>query len=486
MRSADSVLSAALKRIVPSAAEQRALERAIARVQAAAAKAVKGKGLKPVLAGSFTRDTWMRHKREFDLFICFPESVPRERLEKEGLAIGKRIAKRLRGKAAVAYAEHPYTRLSFRGFSVDIVPCYAVRSAAAIKSAVDRTPFHNQWLASNFSPHLANHVRLLKQFATAAGLYGADARTQGLSGYLCELLTVHAGGFVPLLQKARQWEPGTSIDIEEHHTDLRELGKRFRGHALIVVDPVDPNRNVAAALSPEHFSRFVAQCNAFLKKPSLGSFFPKESKPSLPWLRQQLAQRGTQWLGVAFRRPGVIDDTLWPQLRKTAQRLAAILAEYGFVPMNAEAYADQERCVLLVELEVWELPSLRKARGPVVFAHPHVQEFRKKYQPVGRCFVEGDRWVAEVPRRWTSAAGKLADSLAAPTKVLEAKGLGSVVAPALADRRRQKSWPPAGGSASVPASRGRQLLDNAGILKLAAQDQEFARFLQEFLERDIR
>ncbi|HLD78792.1 MAG TPA: CCA tRNA nucleotidyltransferase, partial [archaeon] len=406
MPSIDAVQEQALKRITPSPAEQRALEHAIAKVQAAAARASKGRGLKAVLAGSFTRDTWMKHKREFDLFICFPESVPRERLERDGLALGRRIAKLLRGKTTVAYAEHPYTRLLFRGFSVDIVPCYAVASASAIKSAVDRTPFHNQWLAQNLSPHLANQVRLLKQFTTAAGLYGADAKTQGFSGYLCELLTVHAGGFVPLLQKARQWEPGAAIiDIEEHHKDLRELRKRFKS-PLIVVDPVDPNRNVAAALSPEHFAAFAAAAAAFLKKPALDLFFPKEPAVSAAQLRRLVAQRGTRWLGVAFRRPAVIDDTLWPQLRKTAQRLAAILAEYDFVPVNAEAFADERSCVLLVELEVWELPALRKARGPLVFAPQHVREFRKKYRPLGRCFVENDRWVAEVPRRWTRAERK--------------------------------------------------------------------------------
>ena len=135
------------------------------------------------------------------------------------------------------------------------------------------------------------------------------------------------------------------------------------------------------------------------------------------------------------------------------------------MPVNAEAYADERSCVLLVELEVWELPALRKARGPLVFAPQHVREFRKKYRPLGRCFVEGDRWVAEVPRRWTRAERKLADSLRDPVAQLRAKGLGSVVAPGL---------------------RRAQLLDTSGIIRLAAKDKEFARALQRFLERDIR
>jgi len=60
----------------------------------------------------------------------------------------------------IAYAEHPYVRAQITHkteskpaekivYDVDIVPCYAVKKATEIKSAVDRTPFHNKWLEKN-------------------------------------------------------------------------------------------------------------------------------------------------------------------------------------------------------------------------------------------------------------------------------------------------------------------------------------------------
>ena len=44
------------------------------------------------------------------------------------------------------YAEHPYVNAIFDGFEVDLVPAFGVESAASIKSAVDRTPFHNNYI----------------------------------------------------------------------------------------------------------------------------------------------------------------------------------------------------------------------------------------------------------------------------------------------------------------------------------------------------
>lgn len=469
----EPVLREAQKRIAPTPEEAKKLAAMIERAKSAVAAALPKSGPVPpnrlavLLTGSYTRNTWMRHKKEFDLFIAFPAETPRETLEAQGLAIGKRTAQRLRGRAVTAYAEHPYTRLSVGGYSVDVVPCYAVDSAQSIKSAVDRTPFHNAWLAKRLPPRLADDVRLLKQLTTAAGLYGSDTRTQGFSGYLCELLIVSANGFAPLLRRAASWNPGeVVVDLEGTRPDTTALRKQFHGHPLVVVDPVDPNRNVAAALSPETFVRFVSACAAFLKKPALAAFFPAPAKPALPELRRELGRRGTRFLVVRSPRPDVIDDTLWPQLRKSASRLAAILEEYEFKTLSNAAYADEKQCLLLVELEVWELPPLRKALGPTVFAKAHVSEFLKKYRPLGRCYVEGDRWVAEVPRRWQRAAQKLDDSLSDPASGLQAKGLGSTLAPTLAKKH--------------------ELLDNAGLLRLAARDAAVAQWLRHLLLRDIR
>ena len=76
---------------------------------------------------------------------------------------------------------------------------------------------------------------------------------------------------VPLLASSRQRLLGgraTYIDLEGN-------GKKTHDEPLIVVDPVDPNRNVAAALTLDKMLQFAAVSQTFLKEPGLDFFFPK-------------------------------------------------------------------------------------------------------------------------------------------------------------------------------------------------------------------
>jgi len=280
----DRVLSEVVERITPSYKEKTGVRAMTDKVMETTRKLAFYETVKlpVVLAGSFVRDTWMSHKKEFDVFIQFPEKTPRHDLEVYGLGIGKKVVKALKGSFIIAYAEHPYVRAKAGGYAIDIVPAYKVRSAAKIKSAVDRTPFHNKWLEKHMAPSKAPQVRIMKQFIKTQGLYGSDTRVQGFSGYLCELLITRYKGFRALIKAASSWQPGrVFVDIQKHHKPSDRSKVRFRGQPITVIDPVDPERNVAAALSHENFSKFVRACSRLVKKPSLTFFFKPEQKPKI-------------------------------------------------------------------------------------------------------------------------------------------------------------------------------------------------------------
>jgi len=453
--SLDSLLKNVLKKVTPSREEEREINSAIETVSKAVEKSI-GK-LSYTLAGSFTRNTWMKDKKEFDVFILFPEYTKRSTLEKKGLEMGRKITSSLKGTSRVAYAEHPYTRAKFKGFAIDIVPCYKVSSASSIKSAVDRTPFHNEYLARNFMPGLAKEVRLLKQFLKASGLYGSDARTLGFSGYLCELLILHYKSFKVLLKEASKWEPGEFIDLERHHS----LKPKFLNQPLMVIDPVDPRRNVSAVVSPENFMKFVSASRALLKQPKESSFFrkPPKARP----LGKKLKSRKTLFLGIEFSSPDVIDDILYPQLRRTANRLAGILKDYEFVPMGWDVFSDEKKCLILLEMEVWELPNIRKIRGPPVSVKKRSKEFLGKYRS-GRIQVEGKEWVAEISRKFPLAEDLLKKTLRQTEKKLLGAGIASHV--------------------SKSVSKGFRLLKEKELLK-KAKSPEFYSFLQAHMEEGI-
>lgn len=464
----DRVLQDVLDQVTPTPKEQERTNQMVDRVVTATGQALQGRRLDHIIAGSFVRDTWMKDKREFDVFIRFPINTTRNNLESQGLDLGRQIAKLLHGRHTIAYAEHPYVRVKVKDYDVDIVPCYRVDSAMKIKSAVDRTPFHNQWLSKHFLKTFSPDVRLLKQFCKGQGIYGSDAKTLGFSGYLCELLTIHYRNFKNLARKASEWRAGREvINLEGIYPikDIENIHKKFPKQPLIVIDPVDPGRNVAAALSPENFIRFVKACREFLKQPSTELFFKKPPKPTVSQIDSDLTDRRTRLIGFSCTAPKIIEDVLWPQLRRTARRVRDIFEDQDFDVHAYDVWSDGRTCLFFYELEVGELPKIRKLKGPSIFDESNSQNFLKKYAPLGRLWVEDEFWMVEVKRALTDAVELLKKTLSASESDLKSTGIASYLAREIAKTHR--------------------VMKKRDIMAQARKNKEFGQFLQDFLEKHL-
>ena len=132
------------------------------------------------------------------MFILFDTDVLQELMERETLEIGKEILE----ESAVSFAEHPYVKGKFMGFDVDLVPAYNVETGSGKMTAVDRTPFHTQFIVENSDTDIREEIRKLKAFAKGIGVYSADAKVKGFSGYLLELLVIKYGTFENVLTVA--------------------------------------------------------------------------------------------------------------------------------------------------------------------------------------------------------------------------------------------------------------------------------------------
>lgn len=82
--------------------------------------------------GSSARNTNLRNDQDLDLFLMFNKELTEKELEKEGLRIGKNIFKGHDWEKA--YSQHPYIRGTIKGFDVEIVPGYIVKSGAEKKA----------------------------------------------------------------------------------------------------------------------------------------------------------------------------------------------------------------------------------------------------------------------------------------------------------------------------------------------------------------
>jgi tRNA nucleotidyltransferase (CCA-adding enzyme) len=403
----DAVLARVRERVTPTPDERERLQAVAADLTDRARDAVADLPIEAdiVQVGSTARETWVAGDRDIDLFVAFPPDLPREQLEEYGLQVGHAVLP----EGHEEYAEHPYVVGEYDGYEVDCVPCYTVESATDIQSAVDRTPFHTRYLDSRLTDDLADEVRVCKQFFKGIGVYGSDLRTRGFSGFLTELLVLEYGGFRPLIEAAADWHPPVKFDPEKHGTETFS-------DPLVVIDPTDPERNVAAVLSEENVARLQHYARELLADPREELFEPADPEPiAVDAVRDAIDRRGTTPIAVRFDAPDVVEDQLWPQLEKSRAGIADELDRQGFDVFRSAAFAtdagerDDETAALLFELAVAERPAVECHGGPPVHVRDHAAGFYETYaaeddQPPYGPFIDGNRYVVERAREHTSAA----------------------------------------------------------------------------------
>ncbi|MEM0449369.1 MAG: CCA tRNA nucleotidyltransferase [Methanomassiliicoccales archaeon] len=352
------------------------------------------------LVGSVAKDTYVNNP-DIDIFVMFNPEVNRAEMEKKGLEIGYRVL-----KGEERYAEHPYIHGKYLGFEVDIVPCYAVKDASHLISSVDRTPFHTDFIISHLRPDQKDEVRLLKQFMKGIGVYGAEAKVEGFSGYLVELLILYYGSFEKVIQEASAWKEGTILY-------LHQKGKKRFEAPLVFYDPVDIDRNVASALSLQSFSIFIHACKEFLKQPHERFFFPpKNKKWSKNRIRLEMTKRGTKILAFSLRKPSITDDNLYPQVRKTLEGASKILIAHDFVVLSKCALPLRKKIYFIFELQTDLLPIAEKHIGPPATSD-RTDSFLNKWKGKGLAppYLENGRWMVIKERRYRRAADAIKNEL---------------------------------------------------------------------------
>jgi tRNA nucleotidyltransferase (CCA-adding enzyme) len=410
----DKLESSVLKKIMPTAEENAKISSVQKKVEKKIGEASKKFGLndvKPILVGSVSKDTHLKQV-DLDIFMMFPPDTPRAELEKFGLKIGYEIIP----DAMELYAEHPYLRGELDGISLDIVPCYHIKDSSLKLSAVDRTPFHMEYVIQNLKEELKADVRLFKQFLKGIGAYGAEIRVQGFSGYLCEVLVMEFGGFHHLLEAVRNWDvPGTTIIIPkilEDGFDRATLTKFTE--PLIVIDPIDRTRNVAAPVSEEILELFKVAAGTYLENPNEKFFFPNVPEPFTDEVLQSgLSNLQGLIIGLELHSDSLVPDILYGQVRKSLNAVIKILEHYDFSVARSDFFVDEQaegkfpvdiRFVLL--LDRYELPDESVHRGPPL-THPNSTDFLNKWRTsrmaIDQPYEKEGRWYVNIQREYTSA-----------------------------------------------------------------------------------
>jgi len=348
------------------------------------------RGCRTVLTGSVAKGTFLRDSKDVDIFVLFPKTMQKEKME----AAIERIVKRAFPGIGyrLSYAEHPYAKFHFMGRRIDLVPAYSIKKAEERLSAVDRSVLHTNFVLKNLPKKRVGDVLLLKAFLKSNSLYGAEIKVRGFSGYLCELMIIRYNSFEKMAKAVSGWKTPVFIDIKKFHPkmDVTVLIERFGD--FVVIDPTDKNRNVAAAVSQESLARFIRLCRRFIAKPK-PDFFLRE--PESFRNRVFRASRGLKLFTITMPRPDVVDDVLWGQLHKMVKQLQEHLSVFS--PKNIIADDSSNAITLAIILEKDRLGDKELLAGPPLSMEKHVRSFRKSHKGA-RIIIKKKRIYAYVNR----------------------------------------------------------------------------------------
>jgi tRNA nucleotidyltransferase (CCA-adding enzyme) len=410
MQKLNAVHEEILAKITPTPADRAKINALAEELQQKVTVACKEQGVTAEVRveGSVAKDTWLREEPEIDVFMRLPTSIQRRSLGEISLKIARKATENA-SRQIERFAEHPYLEAFIGSVRLNIVPCYDVKRGSWL-SATDRTPFHTDYVKKHLTENRRGDVRLLKKFLKGINAYGAEIKTGGFSGYLCELLIVHYKSFAATLKAFADYTRRVAIDIEGYWEGKeKELSKLFP-EPLVIVDPVDKGRNVASAVQPQKLYTVVTAARAFLKKPDTKFFYPpKITSLTSETLASKLENRGGTLIFLPLRHVEAVPDVLWGQLYKTQRTLRKLCELNDFKVLRDAVWSDEKTLsVFTLELEQRILPSVKKHFGPPLKRKKECENFLSKYDGNGTVvsgpYIEDGRWVVQLQRRVTDAA----------------------------------------------------------------------------------
>ena len=353
------------------------------------------------LVGSIAKNTYLKNDLDIDFFIKFPTKYSKEEIGKNALSIGRVILI----NTEESYAEHPYIRGFYKKFKVEVVPCYEIEKVSQKLSAVDRTPLHTRYIKKHLPDFQKPQVRLFKQFLKGIGCYGAEAEIEGFSGYLSEILVLKYGSFKKLIENAQKWKSGEKLSLKKGTYPNFETPLTF-------IDPVDTNRNVASAVSKEKFYLFIKACSEYVKKPSMNFFFPKKIKTwSLKKINEEIKKQQCQYVGLKIKKPRIILENLYPQVRKAVKSIQEICKRYDFTIFDTKYYINNE-IYIIIKTKIEPLPKTMKHAGPPTRLKENINHFIKKWENDPRVtkehYEKNGRYYVEIKRDFTDIKDLLA------------------------------------------------------------------------------
>ena len=275
-------------------------------------------------------------------------------------------------KISKLHGSRDYFQLTYHKYEFEIVPIIKISKSEKALNITDVSTLHSVWVNKN-AKNIKDDIRLVKQFCKANKIYGAESHISGFSGYILEILVAHYGSFEKLLKSSLKWKNKQVIDPEKYYQGkdvFFNLNKSKLQSPLIIIDPVDKNRNAAAALSEERFAQFKKLAKKYLDQPNQ-KFFEKQ-EINLEKLKKKGNLVHLELKALIGKR-----DVVGVKLLKAFGFLEKELEPFG-LKFSEWDWGQKRKADFYFVVKNKELPEFEVRSGPPLKLKDYVKDFKKK------------------------------------------------------------------------------------------------------------
>jgi len=341
------------------------------------------------VGGSVGKGTNLPGTHDIDIFIRFKENGELSEDLGKILSVFDNVT-RLKGS-------RDYYKINYNGYEIEFIPVLYCKTISNAKNITDHSPFHVNW--SKRSSELNEDVKLAKLFFTANKLYGAESWISGFSGHSIEILTKHYGGFEKLIKNISKWKDETIIDTEglyKAKIDIKADLSESKINKIILIDPIDKDRNAAAAVSDEKYNQLIEIAKNFLDKPTKKYF--EIQKIDIDTLKKNAKKNKLFYyeLEPESEKQDIAGSKMLTRLKK----IVKVVKDHEFDIIDSGLFWDKKNKGLIwIIVPDKDLEKKKILTGPPTYGNTHdIMNFKSKHKKVWR---EGYNYYTEIKREYT-------------------------------------------------------------------------------------
>jgi len=357
------------------------------------------------IGGSYAKGTYIGESFDVDIFVRFYDDSEIPKLD----YILKPVSEKLNSKLDRIHGSRDYFQIKYDTIIFELIPVKYIEDISDAGHIMDYSPFHVKWIKEELSKKfLSEDIKLMKQFLKSCRAYGAESYISGFSGHISDILILYYGGFINTLKEISSWDLSEKkvIDYMGFYSGKDVfffMNKSKLQSPLIVVDPIDKDRNAAAALREKAFVRAINASKDFLENPS-ESFFVSFNLDKNYFITKYPSSK--VFVDEVFTKEGKL-DVAGAKLVKALDYIELELKRFGFEILDIDWDWDKKKIAnIFIVIKSDIIPEFYLRKGPNLSLDSAVSSFRVNNK--GKEFVEKDSFLyVKEQRQFTNVRSAL-------------------------------------------------------------------------------